>query len=366
MHPRAKNILFNFAALLIGCIPVLLMLAAGELYLRCRSSAVPRMRDVIEHNLSDFSITDHVLGMKLLPGYEGAHHVKVNGSEVFSAEYRIDEEGRRITPVEHPESRDKAALFFGCSFTFGQGVEQDETLPACFGRECESLLPVNYAVGGYGPQHLWLQMNDPEFLRRVPRERGVVIYGFFNDHINRLLGNKRMIDDWGGWLPWLSFEDGRVVKHGFMGDRDRNEQGTLNFLKSFHMGRFILKRLGLLQAKQFTDEEGMDGLVAFLLLIKEKIAEILPGYQFVVFSYPWTFKVEGLTERMQAAGIPFFDYTHAYPDQNANQDRYFYRDGFRAVWGHPKAIVYADVAKWLAQDLAEYCGGDEKTIGDAL
>lgn len=351
MNSQIKNIVLNLAALMIGCVFVVCVLAAGEVFLRLRHKNLPRAEAVIEHNLSDFTIPDPIMGMKHLPGFSGSHYTKKEGEEVFRAHYEIDDKGHRITPVDNPEEREKAALFFGCSFMFGLGVEQEETLPACFGRESEEFLPVNFAIGGYGPQHLWLQMEQEDFLDQVPGDSGVVVYGYFNDHIHRLLGKRSVVESWGGWLPWLDYSGEELIHRGSMSDRVFPEPPLMKFLQSFHMGQFVMNRLGVRKQDPFTPEAGMDELVAFLLLIEKHVADILPGYKFVVLSFPWTYEEKGFAERMKRSGIPFFDYTKSYPDQDVNQDKYFYRDGARWNWGHPKANVYADVAKWLAEDL---------------
>lgn len=351
MKVRTKNILYNLLALLLGLVFVFLILAAGEIFLRLRHKRTPGLLDIVQHNLADFTIPDPVMGMKHLPGFSGSHFSINRGEEIFRAHYEINNKGYRITPVDYPEDREKAALFFGCSFMFGLGVEQEETLPACFGRENEDFLPLNFAVGGYGPQHLWLQMEQDDFLDQMPRDSGVIVYGFFSDHIDRLLGKYMMVEDWGSWLPWLSVEDGEVVNRGFMHHQIVPESKMMKLLQPFHMAQFVLNRLGLKNQEYCSPEEGMDEMVAFLLLVKKRFTEILPGYEFVVLSYPWIFEVEGFAECMKKAGIPFFNYTTIYPDQDVNQDKYFYKDGFRVPWAHPKANVYADVAKWLTADL---------------
>ena len=47
--------------------------------------------------------------------------------EVYRATYTTDALGRRATP--RPANAERAILFVGCSFTFGLGVNDDETLP---------------------------------------------------------------------------------------------------------------------------------------------------------------------------------------------------------------------------------------------
>lgn len=361
MNARFKKITLNLLALLIGLILVLVMLAAAEVFLRLRRPAHKLAQSAIRHNMSDFQVEMPALGMGLKSGFQGKHTCSDMNGEIYSVTVHIDEEGRRITPVEHSEERDGAALFFGCSFTFGQGVEQEETLPACFGKECAALLPVNFGVPGYGPQHLWLQIHEEEFLDELPRDRGVVLYGIMNNHIPRLLGDNATVAEWGDWLPWLSFDHGVIEYRGLMRDWILPESPLLQRLRSLHIGRFILNRTGLMKTGISNDRDGVDALVRYFTLVKADLASLLPAYELVIFSYPWLDSIPGLAKKLEAVDIPFFDYTNLFPDQHENIGKYYYRDTEQGFWGHPKAIMHAETAKRLADDLDRYCSPSAPT-----
>lgn len=358
MESRLKKIWLNFLALSLGFLLVLVMLAAGEIFLRFYRPVQKKAQWTVKHNMSDFLVRTPEVGMALKPGFHGVHECTNHGEEIYRVVYEIDERSRRITPVDFPEERHGTALFFGCSFTFGQGVGQDETLPAAFGRECPGLLPINYAAPGYGPQHMWLRLREEGFIEGLPFDRGVVAYGVMDNHVYRLLGQKAVLEDWGEWLPWLTFDDGNIVLSGTMHDWILPESPFVKALKPFHIGRFVLNRAGLLKDMPYSEEEGVKSFVRYLGLVKEYLREILPGYEFVVFSYPWLRAVPGLGEELEKIDIPFFDYTNLYPDQHQNKGNYFYKDTLEAMWGHPKAGVYADVGKRLAADLAAFCNTD--------
>jgi hypothetical protein len=68
---------------------------------------------------------DEWLGYKMLPNVQVCERKTLSEEVVFEATYSTDEYGRRITPVEHAEARDHFLLFFGDSFAFGQGVNDE-------------------------------------------------------------------------------------------------------------------------------------------------------------------------------------------------------------------------------------------------
>jgi len=55
----------------------------------------------------------------------------INGDTIFNAHYSIDKLNRRTTPG-HDTSKNKYAVFFGCSVCFGWGLEDNQTLPYLF------------------------------------------------------------------------------------------------------------------------------------------------------------------------------------------------------------------------------------------
>ncbi|MEQ1877448.1 MAG: hypothetical protein ABL958_12450, partial [Bdellovibrionia bacterium] len=53
-----------------------------------------------------------------------------DGSIVYSVHPSTDSLGRRTTVFDSTRARKKHLIFFGCSFTWGEGVEDFETLPS--------------------------------------------------------------------------------------------------------------------------------------------------------------------------------------------------------------------------------------------
>ncbi|HOR51987.1 MAG TPA: hypothetical protein PLQ42_13010 [Candidatus Hydrogenedentes bacterium] len=364
MTDRTKNILKNLLALFVGLALTgsMLVAAEGYLWLRARKAA-HAAHARLDDNQSEFFIADPILGGKCKEGFKGPHHLRINDKEIFSTYYEFDDHSCRITPVDHADERTEGALFFGCSFCFGFGVAQDETLPACLAKECDALLPVNFANPGHGPQHMWLLIQQPDFLKQVPREKGVVLFGFIDHHIPRLMGDKDLVSTWGRRFPWLEITEEGVISRGFMEDREANNSSALKVLQRFHLGRFLVDRLKLVPAKFYTEEEGYHTLARLFTDVRKRLKAQLPDYELIVFAFPGALQGPQLGEVLKEYGIPFLDYSGLYRHFGEEVGDYFFADSLGTRWGHPKAPLYADVAKRLAEDLQEHChrqGGSEQ------
>ncbi len=108
---------------------------------------------------------------------------------IYDVFYSTDQYGLRVTPPnDNPNSI--PIVFFGCSFTFGDGVSDDETLPYVFqvGSKNE-YKAYNFGLNGYGP-HQMLRIIESGLIERVlGKNPDVAIYGVLTDHIGRCNGN---------------------------------------------------------------------------------------------------------------------------------------------------------------------------------
>ena len=116
----------------------------------------------------------------------------VGGTKVYDVQYTIDEYKLRETPAEGRVGK-PAVVLFGCSITFGEGVEDDEAFPYILAEKFKTEKRVlNFAFSGYGTNHMltWLRSD-----RMQPAQRGsipeTVLYVFIKDHVRRACGQVR-------------------------------------------------------------------------------------------------------------------------------------------------------------------------------
>ena len=134
---------------------------------------------------------------------------------VYDVNYTTDEFSRRITPWSSRGPVDKFALFFGCSFMFGQGVMDNETLPYYVGELTSRYRPYNYGGIGYGPQQMLAKFQERTLPREVSERQGVLIYLLIGDHVNRAIGSVQVHNDRGIGMPFYTVDsDGMLVRRG--------------------------------------------------------------------------------------------------------------------------------------------------------
>lgn len=88
--------------------------------------------------------------------------------------------GRLPEGLEYPS---KPIVLFGCSYTYGYNLEQEETLQYKLAKITKR--PVyNQAFTGWGPQHMLYQTELDSFYEKIP-EPEYVIYTLIDDHVRR-------------------------------------------------------------------------------------------------------------------------------------------------------------------------------------
>ena len=111
----------------------------------------------------------------------------LDGRLIAQVTYRFDANGLREIPAPVQKGTHKV-VFFGCSFMFGHGVEDDQTLPYYFVQEAKGTFEgFNFAGDGWGP-HQMLREIESGFVRRVAGTPALAIYEAIPDHLRRVAG----------------------------------------------------------------------------------------------------------------------------------------------------------------------------------
>lgn len=264
-----------------------------------------------------------------------------DGKRLFASRYTIDERGRRTIPLPNLESRKNSILFFGCSLMFGEGVNDDETLPFQVGRLAPEHRPYNYAFNGYGPQHMLAKLQQGDIESEVAGSGRQLVYVFIDDHVKRAISSMRTV--WVHRSPYY-----------FIDAEDRlTRDGTFNSARP-HLYRFYHDILLKSQTLTFFD-------IDFPLFVRERdlalTARIIEASfqefrrrfrsdEFLVVIYPVGAEELGgrLAQYLHRAGIKHFDYSGKIPWS----DEFFLDKVYDA---HPNGKANLAVARRLVQDL---------------
>jgi len=76
-----------------------------------------------------YRIRDDAVGIRPAPGASWREALWLGEEPIYDVVYTIDAHGRRVTPASQGGDDALCVLFFGCSFSFGTGIGDEDTLP---------------------------------------------------------------------------------------------------------------------------------------------------------------------------------------------------------------------------------------------
>ncbi len=127
------------------------------------------------------------IGSRPVPNTTITFEESLGGQLIDAVRYKFDSSGLRVIP-RSVQGGPYRVVFFGCSFMFGHGVEDDQTLPYYFLREAKGTFEgFNFAGDGWGP-HQMLREIETGFVRRVAGTPELAIYESIPDHLRRVAG----------------------------------------------------------------------------------------------------------------------------------------------------------------------------------
>lgn len=137
-------------------------------------------------------------------------------SLLYTYTQTFNEYGWRMQNDSVEVKSNNAALFFGCSYTFGEGVEDNETAASLFQQATRNeYKSLNFGVEGYGPhQTLAILENELEKEALENHKPKIAVYQMIPDHIFRL----KRISGWDYFGP----------KYELINDSDVQYQGSFN------------------------------------------------------------------------------------------------------------------------------------------
>lgn len=140
---------------------------------------------------------DKILGYSPIPNNQFTETKLYKDQVLFKATYSFNDHGLRTSPPFEKDSLIGDCLFFGCSYTFGEGIEDEETFPYQVGILTKGQYRIhNFAYDGYGPHQMLAALEHGAVKEIVPNDEKAK-YGFFltfPDHALRAAG----------WISWDS------------------------------------------------------------------------------------------------------------------------------------------------------------------
>jgi hypothetical protein len=274
---------------------------------------------------------------------------------VYEVSYSFGSSGWRIVPDSTPTASECVA-FLGDSFTFGEGVEDHETLPSAVARIASPGVQVyNFAFPGWGPHQILAGLIDGRFEVDDACENTSVVYLMLNDHIRRAAGR----------APWD--QDGPLFEMSGDTPGRVDRAGTARDAQASPFQRIVLQQLrksqvyGLLATfiwgwPDFVPaDEDFERLGAIVVEIGRQINERFGARELNVLVYDLPINsLEANNEyrkqvlsRIDSPDIRVYSASSAVADYEKGPERFWIHQADR----HPSPLVYDLIGRFVVEEI---------------
>lgn len=234
------------------------------------------------------------------------HSIKVvEGDTIYNVLYTIDSNGLRVTPPVL--NADRHFIFFGCSFTFGEGVADSSSMPMQFAKglpNSNTTQVYNMALQGYGPQNMLRMLSTDRVSSIVGQPTGDAVYVLLPEHIYRTIGAPYVMYSWGASMPCFELENGSMNYKGSFADARPMANAWYKML-----GYAGLLQVPAIGYPDVTDED-IKLTAAVIDSSKRAYLAQYPGSSFKVVCYPSAWmnrECQKLTKELENRDIDLID-----------------------------------------------------------
>lgn len=256
--------------------------------------------------------------------------------ELFDVRYGFDGDGRRVTPTS--DNRPQAELLlFGCSYTFGHGLEDSETWPWKLGKLLGPEWRVsNYAYSGFGPQQMLTLLEEGVVEKPSSPERAALFLAI-EHQIRRNAGLLYMQN-----VRYALRDDGRLERDGFSSD---SSYATLFFLPKYFNGSQLVRHFSFCLVQFFAKQHHEAFVKTYLAILEESARLLREKYNASLTVLLWP-DVEYLEAELQQRGIATLRARDMLPDWDTTKGNVYYID---PEWEmHPNPRATSELAEGLA------------------
>jgi hypothetical protein len=267
---------------------------------------------------------------------------------LFDTTYTIDSNGLRVSPPWRKDDLAGSVLFFGCSFTFGEGLKDEETLPYQVGVQSGGEYRIfNFGFEGYSPSQMLAAIEHGIVGRLVDNPPRYAFYVALPVHVWRTAGRVA----WGGHAPhYVLASDGTVHEVGFF-DVDKRFQSVLGTQIAPWLNKSAIWRLIMGHDSPITDDD-IRLYFAVVHRSQELLAKQYPGIQFHVILWPNqtvqpTSTYKKLRDGFRQMGFSLHLVEDILPGYTADRSKFI----LSSADHHPNALADRLIAQYIVRDI---------------
>ena len=351
--PRFKIFCFNLAFIALVC--GILECSAWFTLTKAADPSHQQDRGRIRHE-GDYTDTKHYYARDDILGYAPLKNHAVGSRKyqgenvIYDVTYSIAPNGLRIAPTVAKGDNPDCVLFFGGSFTFGEGVNDRETLPYIVGMLAGAEV-YNFGFHGYGPHQMLSALEHGLVEDLIQCRPTVAIYQAVQDHVPRVAGTV----PWGPHSPRYVLTNDGVKYAGHFDDgllspqRIRRRQEIM-LKKSFFYRKYFQHR------RKLTTDKDIQLYLEVVDASRKRAEALYPGLDFHVIlwdKYHQDGNFKKIETGLEERGLKLHLISRILPDYHENISHY----EIAPADPHPNARTHELIAKYIVEHILQ---GDRK------
>ena len=267
---------------------------------------------------------------------------------IYDAIYTTDSVSRRTT-ISAPSTFTKSLIFLGCSFTWGSGVDDEDTFSSAIARFVDESRAFNLGIRGAGPNDVIDDLiENPQRLSGTAAEKGIAVYTMIGDQIERALCRSSCYTEPGLLArPFrldktkYVLEDGHLKNVGAF----RNESPITREMKRLFFGSRLLNYL-YYEWDPDSDDQSLFLIAKMFERIRDEIKR-KTGFEFYVAFFPDNEikRHEAFLAALDKVGVSYFDFSGIkFNEALAGRSRF-------PIDRHPTKLGYEAYARLLVHEL---------------
>lgn len=248
---------------------------------------------------------------------------------------------RKTLVSTNKNSKKGSVLFFGCSYTYGSYLDENETISAVVNKKT-GRTTINRGMEGGGIYNTIYDLKNEKFYEDIPQAPEYIVYTFINDHLNRIS------------IPYkasIIFNHDNPVYYLNFGYKEENgelvENRPSKFILPFY-ALYTVKAWHYLYSNRFAHTTKEEKMLSLLNATKKITDSKFPTSKFVIIDYKdggRCLMQESLKQNLIKNGFIIY---HAEELAGHELDSEKWRGPDKE---HPSAAAIEDVANGLIKNL---------------
>ena len=289
----------------------------------------------------NYFTADDILGYAPNKGITVNSKLSIKGKQYYDVAYTINDKGLRISP---PSDRHRCVLFFGDSFTFGEGLEDNETLPYLVG-ELSKAQVYNFGFHGYGPHQMLAAIEQGMLDKIVDCQPSLIAYEGFIGDIYRSAGRA----PWDRHGPKYAIAANGTVKYQGHFDDNFTKSKAIAFIKEQVEKSYFYKKF--FKYNVLIDGKDIKLFVEIVNASYARLREKYPNADFHVLF--WDNYPENKLSKQVIAGLSSKSFqldliSQILPNFWENESRYEIPDE-----QHPNALANQYIAEYMVEEIMD-------------